>query len=138
MSLFDGALAVALILPRAVQGISGNAQTNLTGPDELGCVPFDPTQFYAGDSQHARIIVLSAVLNVSVGGQTVTLELYNKSDGVTVASITSTSLTPVEVRSSALSLVASRKLYGFRLSRTGGTSSDYVVCKFAALEVSFS
>jgi hypothetical protein len=138
MALFDGVLAAAQILPQRVQGISGNAQTNLTGPDELGCFPFDPSQFYAGDSVHARTIVLTAVLNVSVGGQTVTLELFNKSDGVTVASITSTSLTPAEVRSAALSLAASRKLYGLRLSRTGGTSSDYVVCKYAALEVSFS
>jgi len=148
MGLFDSFIRK---LPREVHaGIAGLQQTVSTGPDELGCFAFDPSAYDPGDNEIRRSIVLAAVLNVAIGGQTVSLELFNKSDGFTIVTLTSTSLTPADCVSSPIIVTASgspsvagqlpnsRKLLGFRLSRSGGGTSDYVVCKYAALEVSYS
>ena len=149
MSLFDDLLVGALLhaAPPTKQILSGLVQTNLTGPDEWGCFPFDPSKYYAGNQVHVRSIVLCAVLNVSVGGQTCTLELFDKTLGQTVVTITSTSLSPAIVRSGVIpisttgaanTIASTEHLYGVRLSRTGGSSSNYVVCKYAALELNFT
>jgi hypothetical protein len=111
-------------------------QTGLTGPDEGGCAPFDASQYpISGLTTTFRFV---GVINVSIGGQTATLELFNKTDGVTVATLTTTALTPTEVLSGAVTLPSARKLYGVRLSRAGGTASDLVVCKYAAIEVLYT
>jgi hypothetical protein len=126
-----------------VAAVAGVQQTTLTGPDEIGCFPFDPSKLAPpSDSGIVRSIVFTAVLNVTTAGQTATLELYNKTDGALVATLTGTSTTPTEVSSSALAVPTaipnSRKLYGVRLKRTGGATTDAVVCKYAALEITFA
>lgn len=121
--------------------VSGSQSTVLTGPDEIACVPFDPRQ-HAPSSLVVPTFVFCSVLNVSVAGETASLELFNLTDGISVVTLTlADSLTPREVRSAALPVSSgipkARKLYSLRLKRVGGTATDPVVCKYAALEVLF-
>ena len=70
------------------------------------------------------------------------MELYNYTDGVSVVQLTSTSQTPEIAVSATLTvpgdLPNSQKLYVIRLKRTDGTAADYVTCKKAALQVTYS
>ena len=137
-------MANSILTPSTVTvtGIAGIQQTVQTGPDEVGGFIFNPSAFYPGDPGVTRTITLSAVLNVSEADQSCILELFNISDGLSVTRLTSTSMVPASVQSAPLvvptDLPNSRKVYGLRLTRTGGTTANYVVCKYAALEVTYT
>lgn len=124
-----------------VQGVAGRQQTAQTVGDEVGALVFDPSALFAGNAQVARTLRFVAVLECGVGGQTCSLELYNLTDNVTVATLTASSTVP-SIVTSALTvpgdLPNSQKLYTLRLSRVGGSSSDFVTCKSARLEVIYS
>ena len=119
-----------------VTAIAGLHHTLLLGGDEKGAFVFDASEYPT-----ALNIKFVAVLQADVDGETANLELFNITDGVTVVTLTVAATVPTVVTSSALavpgSLPASSKLYGVRLSRTGGTSSDYVTCKMARLEIAY-
>ena len=137
-----GSKVAGLPLKLYVQGISGRQQTAQTVGDEVGALVFDPSALFAGNAQVARTIRLVAVLEAGVGGQTCSLELYNLTDNVSVTTLTTTNTVPTIVTSAALTVPAnlpnSQKLYTLRLFRTGGSSSDYVPCKLARLDVIYS
>jgi hypothetical protein len=124
-----------------VPGISGRQQTTQLGPDEVGALVFDPSAFVAGDANLTRTFRFAAVLECNVGGQSCALELYNITDGVTVTTLTTSNTTPT-LRTATLTSPAdlpnSEKVYGLRLTRTGGGVTDPVTCKLARLEVIYS
>lgn len=124
-----------------VYGITGVQSTDQTIFDEIGALIFDPTQYNDAPVNLNRSFKFRAVLEVATAGQTVTLELYNNTDNVSVAQLTSTSTLP-EIKSIILSVPSnlpnSEKLYGIRLKRTGGSVTDLVSCKLARIEVIYS
>jgi hypothetical protein len=101
--------------------------TDQTTGDEIASTLFNPT----GLSGVVRFI---AVLECATGSQTASLELYNTSDGVTVQTISTSNTTPTRVTTSTLTLPSAEKLYGARLSRTGGTTGDRVTCRLIRFE----
>ncbi len=129
-------LADGLVAPSYVTLVAGAQRTGETTPQEIARLSFDPSEYPATD----RTITLVAELEVAVPGQTVTLELYNLTDGATVDSLTSMSTTGQETSVELAvpgRLPNSSKRYSLRLSRSGGTSADLACCKSAFLKVSF-
>jgi hypothetical protein len=123
-------------------GISGLQQTAETTYVELGAIVLDPSALDSSPNGLTRTFKFVAILEVTAGGQTATLELYNNTDGASVTTLTSTS-TVAEIKTSATlsvptSLPNSQKLYGIRLKRTGGSSSDMVTCKLARIDVIYA
>lgn len=121
-------------------GIAGRFQTDAIS-DELGSIVFNPSAILAAGSL-TRTIKLLAVLECSVGGQTASLELFNLTDAISVVTISTSNTSPTVVRSATLvvptDLPNSEKLYVLRLTRMGGSSTDLVTCKRAALEIVYS
>ena len=105
--------------------VRGN--TDQTSPDEIANTLFDPS----GLSGVVRFV---AVLECAIAGQTASLELYNITDGATVDTVSTTNTTSTKVSTSTLTLPSAEKLYGVRLSRTGGTAGDRVTCRLARFE----
>lgn len=122
-----------------VYGISGLQQTVETTAEQKGCIVFNPTEFFGGNGSSIRLV---SVLQVATIGQTCSLELFNLTDGITVTTITSTSTVPEIQMSSVLTtpsdLPNTQTLYGLRMFRTGGTTTDFVGCYVAYLEVNYT
>lgn len=140
LDIFKGLLKVPFSL--YVDGVAGAQSTTSTTNVEIGAIIFDPSAFVEND-QLTRTITLVAALECNTSGQTCTLELFNVTDSVTVVAINTTQRSaPTLVVSGALAVPAnlpnSRKVYGLRLKRTGGTGSDPVTCKLARLELAYS
>jgi len=137
---------IPLLVPIKIlfSGVSGLQQTTNTGATEIGTTLFDPSAVYSG-SAYVRTIKAIVELEVNTAGETATLVLYDITDGVTIHTFTSTSTTPFTATATltvsaagADTLANSSKLYGWRLSRSGATSSDPVTCKMAYFEVTYS
>jgi len=101
--------------------------TSQTAADEVGNLLFDPT-FFAG------VVRLVVVLENSASGMTASLELFNITDGSTVTTLTTTATLPTKISSAVLTLPSSEKLYGVRIYRTNGTTTDRVTCRLARFE----
>jgi hypothetical protein len=128
MSFLDGLLgggsAKVATYPFTLRATS----TAETSSDEIGVCQFN------ADDWPEHTITFFANLEVAAEGQTATLELYNVFDGVTVATLTSTS-TVTEKRTTEITLPALDKLYGVRLRRTGGDPTKRVACRSAGFEL---
>lgn len=103
--------------------------TAQTSADEVANDLFDPTAL-------GGVVRFVAVISVAKAGQTCSIELYNITDGSTVTTLNTTNIVSTRVTSGGggLSLPSSEKLYGVRLTRTGGDSSNRVSCTMARLE----
>ena len=127
--------AVATTSPAYVSFVSGVQDTTLTSSFECGAALFNPSIY---DST-GRTVKFVAELESSVSTQTCSLELYNLTDGATVATLTTTSTVPTKCATAALSVPAtlpnSEKLYSVRLRSSGGNHP--VQCKMARFEVTY-
>lgn len=101
--------------------------TDQTSADEIANTLFNSTGL-------TGVVRFVAVIECATSGQTATLELYNVTDGATVSSVSTSNTTATRVSTAVLSLPGGEKLYGARLSRTGGTLSDRVTCRLARFE----
>lgn len=123
-------------------GVAGVAFTEQTAYQEIGQCMFNPVDHFAGNSQVARTIKLVAILQTSGAGITATLELFNATDGLSVATLTSTSHATAEEKIATLTIPTNlpngNRRYVFNLKRTGGISTDRVFCKMARLEVFYT
>jgi hypothetical protein len=136
----DRLAPIKLIFP----GVAGLQQTTNTTPTEIGASLFDPTSIYSG-SAYTIAIKIIAELEVNTAGESAVLVLYDITNGVTISTLTGTTTTPavysqvLTVSSAGTNTIAnSSALYGWRLSRSGATSSDPVTCKMAHFEVKYS
>lgn len=103
------------------------SNTDQTTADEVANTLFNPT----GLSGVVRFV---AVLECATAGQTAALELYNITDGGTVDTVSTSNTTATRVSTAVLSLPGGEKLYGARLTRTGGSAGDRVTCRLARFE----
>lgn len=77
-----------------------------------------------------------ALVGVSVGGQTATLQLFDMTNSTVIDTLTSTSTTPEnKLSSSTLTLASGLVTYLVQLKRTAGTATDPVYAYSAHLEV---
>lgn len=104
--------------------------TDVTVAEEIGVLRFDASRYDA-----TWTIALVADLDVTVAGQTATLQLYSLSDGVLRATLATSALTTTKRTAALTGLPASEVLYSVRLARTGGTPGQFVSCRSAALEI---
>lgn len=130
-SSFDG---VALT-HEPVFAIAGRQETGADGGDgeTLGAFTFNKAWV---TSPASPVYKLRAVLAVFAGGQTATLQLFDFTNGVEIATLTSTSTTPELKTSAGLTLAAGDVVYLVRLKRTGGAADQPVYADSALLEVS--
>lgn len=101
--------------------------TDQTTADEIANTLFNSTGL-------TGVVRFVAVLECATAGQTATLELYNNTDGATVDSVSTSATTATRVATAVLSLPGGEKLYGARLTRTGGTAANRVTCRLARFE----
>lgn len=126
--------------PDYVEGIAGLQSTSSPTPVELGALELDPSLFVVTGT--TRTIRFEAVLQCALGdsAQTATLELFNKTDAVSVTSLSTSSNNATFLFSATLAVPAdlpnSSKLYVLRLSRAG--ADDLVICKLGRLRVLYT
>lgn len=126
-----------------ITGIAGR-QTTVDISDQISTVVFDPSFYVSAPTGHTRSVKLNAILECTVAGQTCSLEFFNITDAATVTTLSTTNTTPTLVTSATLAigngageLPNSSKMYGFRLTRTAGSTNDKVTCTQAYLEISY-
>jgi len=146
--MIDARLVTSPVAPQPAvyPGIAGLQFTGGSA-DEKGTIIFDPSILFAGNSSITRTITLVAELECTLGGsvQTCSLELFNITDGVTVVTnstqnnfATSVTSADIPIGAGAGKLPNGQRLYGLRLTRTGGTAADVVSCKLAELFVKYT
>jgi hypothetical protein len=108
--------------------------TTQTGPYTVTQFPFDASKFPGATFK------FKAVMLVASASDTLSLNLINYTDAVTVTTFTSVSTTP-DYQSVTLTaptnLPNSEKQYYVTIQRTGGISSDAVTVLNCYLEVSY-
>ncbi len=127
-------------------GVAGIAKTQLTSPESVGCIVFNPAAMFAGNAEMTRAIKFSVVLQATAG-MTAEVQLYNIDTGavVTSSTLTTTATTPTRL-TGTLTVGASPNVpnalqtYNVRLRISAGTPgpSDYAICSFAVFEVSYT
>jgi hypothetical protein len=74
---------------------------------------------YTSTEHRGTTVTFDALLETTSGSVTATLELYNVTDGSSVATLTSTSTTPEKV-STTVTMASGTKTYRLRLKHNGG------------------
>ena len=108
--------------------LAGTSSTSLTEYQTIGGVYLDSAIYTAINS-----ITLEVMLEATAG--TAALQLYNVTDSVAEATLTSTSISP-EMKLASISIPNSTKFYEVQLKRIGGTTLDLITCKMARLLIS--
>lgn len=142
-NLVDGGGGAILPETYYIDGVAGSQATDQGTPVEIGAIAFDPT-LYGTPAGVTRTIRFEAVIQSAIGdnAQTTSVELFNKTDVVTVATLTTTVNAATFVASADLvvptDLPNAAKLYVVRLSQVGGGPGDNVICKLARLRVLYT
>ncbi len=122
------------IPPVVVSGIQGSVYTEQSSYEELGGLVFDPTE-------HAGKTLSFDVLIQTTAGNTVTVQLYNRSLGAEVVTSILTSI-QTAAESKSVTLVAgvdlpnALQVYSVRLKITTAAAGEVGICKMARLEAS--
>ena len=122
-------------LPVPVTGVSGYQDTASATEVEVGAFVLDPTE-YPG-----RTFTFDVLIQTTIVSKAVTIDLYNLTDGMQVASsvLTSTSITPdrqTVVLASPADLPAAEKVYVVRIKLASAGGADRAIVKWAALKIS--
>lgn len=107
---------------------AGNVSTAQTGYQTLANFRYDPAD------HSGATVTFEALLEVTSGSVTATLQLYNRTDDTQIAILTTTATSPTYVTVSA-TMNAAAKTYAVRLKQTGGGPTDMATCTMARLRI---
>lgn len=127
-----------------INGVSGKQTTSNAVFTAVGAMVFDPSAYFAGNSQITRTIRFVAVLESSIGSATASIELYNLDTASYVANtlLTTVATSATTLTTSTLTVPTdfpnSAQTYEVHIKLTSGSVSDVATCKMARIEVTYT